>query len=406
MINATICRLGLCVALLLTLPAIAQSITTPPPAIVGLTGWWPDDADDRVTLTRLDLPGVSLTTWVEQPSDTPPIERMQNAIRHTADRYDCPELLDAKPEGADAMFMVADRPKDAAVRLYGLFHPSGRMRCVAVVDTGGTFAKAPQLEQRVIGLAFMYLVLWQDVEPGGSPARPPIGQLARRMPESHRPDKVLHYGPPASDKPSWGDVFRSMISKPVPVFTQADRAITQGGSYDLALFGPQHGELLEAQQTTLEPIDGLDERLEKLEHAPPDYRPFERGAALRFGPIADNGGTPDPNTLGVRQAVFTPDGRFAMGMLEHPNLSDRLTAAGEIPGLQGEYFVDGHVMTLRVDGNELTPDGHVIHLITAWRPADGQTEFGDKARILIGKRVYTADATYRPAKPELDRKSE
>jgi len=412
-----IARWVLLFALLAVPPLVtapAESATPPPPARVGLPGWWPDQADGRVKLTRLDLPDVSLVTWVEDANDAPPMQRLQQAIAHTAETFDHPALLDAEPQVMDAMFTVADPPKQSRVRLTGVMHPDGRLRCIAIVNRGDTFALSPHIEPRLIRQAFGYLGLQLGAEPERQPSRMPMSGLAEAVPAAHRPNMVLAYtleGP-----------FGIQLNKAVPVFRDARQAVTSKSHLDPSLFGPTDGPVLEPLQiefreyammgndhafhrpeaTTDQAVSWRVEPNDGFNHAPPDFEPFERGQSLRFGPITDADEVPDPLTLGWKQAAFTPDGRFALGHLQLANLPLRALILGhDLLSVSGEYHVDGHVITMRLDGDDLVPDGHVVYAFCGWRPGEGQSEFNDKAKVYIGSRLYTASDKQRP-KPTRD----
>ncbi len=407
--------LSICLAAgLLAAPAAAEEI---PPH-----GWSIRYSSNSFYLTRPDLPNIEIAVVDDIRPDLTQAEKFERLKTFFAERARCPSLAKAKTQGGFAGMVADSKGPDVRCHLFAMGHwQEGALQAALVVNNaveenellGGVGEGKRIVRQGHVGKAIdedlrqFFSMRYEMGSKGVSPAevrqRLTAEGYAGLVPDTHKPQYMLRLKRRGS-----GDRIDSILYEDLPSMVLfGDPAGGQGVpcvDWDPSLFqpadtgfdfGPRDNcrrwqwrwpdeDKAKGKRPQIRdqgahkpwlrdfiPFAYGGPRMDIVEA----YKPFAKGARLdlvigiqRKTVIRDviEGRRPasalEPNALALRG-----DGRFFAGLVRSATLE-----GGQTDGpVQGQYYLDGHSITLLLDS------GRVIHGFIGWLPytdAQGKTE--------------------------------
>lgn len=387
---------GMIVVLIMSVKGIAAAI----PANVPPHGWSIRYSANSMHLTRPDLPDIEVLAVSDIRPDIPQDQKFEAAKTFFADRGKCPALASAQTQRSFAGYSAMDDERSPRCHLIAMGHwkKDGLQVALILKKASSTRPrKNSYIYQAIVQDVNAFFTLRYQAGNAGKALQPSAEEYAKLVPSDHKPVRMLRLK-------DGTDVYRALVGtlgnepsppkmKPVPAVllfekqdepSYASRCLT----WDPAMYAPdsvmpyhaendcfgfvwrwkedEEGKVIETRDVRSAKWDG-----ENIVPGEPFletdglYQPFDKGIRLdlRLGRDREHvskvaNGTLPISELDPHDLILRPDGKFAAGRLYSATLEGGKT---DHP-VSGQYYFDGHVVTLRLDS------GHVIHGFTGWLP--------------------------------------
>ncbi|WP_370171204.1 MULTISPECIES: hypothetical protein [Hyphomonas] len=396
---------------------------------IPMAGWTVKVSPNSVYLTRPDLPGINIGIVSDVRPDLTQQEKFEYVKGFFAGRAACPSLASAETVTSFAGFSAKSGGPVARCTLISMGHwEEGGLQSALILDelveenkilggvpAGPTAMSVTALSEKIQQEVTEYLMGRYQVAEAGmtadqvraamsaqglakrvSPDRKPVGMV--RMIDSGGFDAVTHAGE---------EETQTLLLFPKRPKDFAASAITCM-NWDAALFDPYYYESPwkvalgcdryfwrgSADDLDLKDLDarmgwsGASLKLGKFTFWKAEtYRKFAKGAALdvRIGIGRSHfddvlAGNRSLSEMQPRDILFLPDGRFMAGHVR----ASSLAGGGTEGPVAGQYYFDGHVVTLLLDS------GEVVYGHAGWFPGAGSSGLDHKAVVNINGWVYTS----------------
>lgn len=408
---------------------LATALPTASAQDIPMAGWTVEVSPNSIYLTRPDLPGINVGIVSDVRPNLTHEEKFEYVKGFFAGRADCPSLANAETKTSFAGFSARSGGPVARCTLLSMGHwEAGGLQSALILDeavkedkilggvpSGPSAMSISVLSNKIMQEVIEYLMGRAQVSEAGmtgdqvraamsaqglgkrvSPDRKPVGMV--RMIDSGGFDAVSFAGK---------DETQTLVLFPKRSQDFAASAITCM-NWDAALFDPYEVEspwkvMLGCERYFWRgSADDLDmkslsrssdwtgasfERGRFTYRKAETYRKFAKGELLdlrigigraRFDEVLT--GNLPLSELQPRDILFLPDGRFMAGHVR----ASSLPGGGTEGPVAGQYYFDGHVVTLLLDA------GEVVYGHAGWFPGEGATGQDHRAVVNINGWVYTS----------------
>jgi len=386
---------------------LATALPTASAQDIPMAGWTVEVSPNSIYLTRPDLPGINVGIVSDVRPNLTHEEKFEYVKGFFAGRADCPSLANVETKTSFAGFSARSGGPVARCTLLSMGHwEAGGLQSALILDeavkeykilggvpSGPSAMSISVLSNKIMQEVIEYLMGRAQVSEAGmtgdqvraamsaqglgkrvSPDRKPVGMV--RMIDSGGFDAVSFAGK---------DETQTLVLFPKRSQDFAASAITCM-NWDAALFDPYDLDMKSLSRSS-DWTGASFERGRFTYRKAETYRKFAKGELLdlrigigraRFDEVLT--GNLPLSELQPRDILFLPDGRFMAGHVR----ASSLPGGGTEGPVAGQYYFDGHVVTLLLDA------GEVVYGHAGWFPGEGATGQDHRAVVNINGWVYTS----------------
>ena len=380
-----------------------------------IAGWTLLQNGNEYTYTRPDLKDV--TIFVKRSNGAEPKILFENLVKSTASKYNCPSLTviphDQKGKNEKHWQLLAKSPeKTPKCHLTGgSFAPNSILSSLVVnarKDEKLIHAKRAQESIEIVTKAtLMNEAISQFAKKSGEGLPKKTAKTyAIGIPKSGKPVKILEY---YTGKFAFIGNYKYMLlfaNGQAKFCSDWDPGFMHNKSllfYDFVPIcsslewrykGGKEGKEIELKR---HPNWTSSAKYHDYERTKTDIHPFKKGETFDLTIVANKAiaakvksGQLPPSALKKWEAIFTKDGQFFIGHLDSATIpKPKETSQGYTNPASGEYYFNGHVMTLILDRGYRK--GHIVHGFVGWAGHRKNPE--KRGRVLMNTQVFETSST-------------